>query len=843
MNPELFDTPVEGFRRDFGADPWRLVVRGIDRALCGEDETLFSLANGYLGLRGNHEEGLPLGSHGTFVNGLHETWRIRHAENAYGFAEHGQTIVNAPDVKTIRIYIDDERLNLESSEIIDAQRILDLRAGTLTRTLLWLTPTGKRVRVETRRMVSFVSRHLATLEMRVTVLDADADLSVSSLIINRQDLNRVHSEQGATAGLADPRKSEQLTQRILDPGPARHVGHRSVLSYRVHDSGMTLGVGVDHDFDGGHEGEWQTRVEASDDRVRHLFQGTARQGRTVRLVKTAAYHSSATAGPEELLDRCVHTLAKTAAEPSELRWERQREFLDAFWDRSDVQVEAEPGVQQAIRWNLFQLAQAAARADGRGIPAKGLTGSGYSGHYFWDSEIYVLPFLSYTTPLWARNALRARERMLDQARSRAVMLNEDGALFPWRTINGEEASAYYAAGTAAYHINADITYALARYVFATGDFEYLLSGACDIPVETARLWRSLGFWRTERDGERKFHIHGVTGPDEYTTVVNDNLFTNVMARFNLRIAAQMVRRLEAEAPEVYAGLLERLRLDPDEVVAWEEAADAMSVPYSQEMGIHPQDAHFLDREVWDLAATPPEQKPLLLHFHPLVIYRFQVLKQADVVLALLLASDEFSRDEKRRDFEYYDALTTGDSTLSAVVQSIMAAEVGYPELAYRYFEHALHVDLGNLHRNSADGVHIASAGGVWMTLVQGFAGLRDSAGRHLSFDPRLPGHWDSLRFKLVWRGRRIAVELLRDRICFEMVEGDTPVSVTVRGEALEVPAGERREVLLADQGPDRGPFRGLSAGMLPREGDAGPVFSPEVPTVTTEIPTRDTHAL
>ncbi|QZY52536.1 glycoside hydrolase family 65 protein [Leucobacter tenebrionis] len=843
MNPELFDTPVEGFRRDFGADPWRLVVRGIDRALCGEDETLFSLANGYLGLRGNHEEGLPLGSHGTFVNGLHETWRIRHAENAYGFAEHGQTIVNAPDVKTIRIYIDDERLNLESSEILDAQRILDLRAGTLTRTLLWLTPTGKRVRVETRRMVSFASRHLATLEMRVTVLDADADLSVSSLIINRQDLNRVHSEQGATAGLADPRKSEQLTQRILDPGPARHVGHRSVLSYRVHDSGMTLGVGVDHEFDGGHEGEWQTRVEASDDRVRHLFQGTARQGRTVRLVKTAAYHSSATAGPEELLDRCVHTLEKTAAEPAELRWERQREFLDEFWDRSDVQVEAEPGVQQAIRWNLFQLAQAAARADGRGIPAKGLTGSGYSGHYFWDSEIYVLPFLSYTTPLWARNALRARERMLDQARSRAVMLNEDGALFPWRTINGEEASAYYAAGTAAYHINADITYALARYVFATGDFEYLLSGACDIPVETARLWRSLGFWRTERDGERKFHIHGVTGPDEYTTVVNDNLFTNVMARFNLRIAAQMVRRLEAEAPEVYAGLLERLRLDPDEVVAWEEAADAMSVPYSQEMGIHPQDAHFLDREVWDLAATPPEQKPLLLHFHPLVIYRFQVLKQADVVLALLLASDEFSRDEKRRDFEYYDALTTGDSTLSAVVQSIMAAEVGYPELAYRYFEHALHVDLGNLHRNSADGVHIASAGGVWMTLVQGFAGLRDSAGRHLSFDPRLPGHWDSLRFKLVWRGRRIAVELLRDRICFEMVEGDTPVSVTVRGEVLEIPAGERREVLLADQGPDRGPFRGLSAGMLPREGDAGPVFAPEVPTVTTEIPTRDTHAL
>jgi len=846
MNPELFDVPVRELHRDFGEDPWRLVVHGLDPALSGQDETLFSLGNGYLGLRGNHEEGLPLGSHGTFVNGLHETWRIQHAESAYGFAEHGQTIVNAPDAKTIRIYIDDERLNLASSEIVDMQRILDLRAGTLTRSLLWLTPTGKRVRVETRRMVSFEARHMATLEMRITVLDADADLTVSSLVINRQDLGRIHTEQPSdAAGAADPRKAEQLTERILDAGPALHDGGRSVLSYRVHNSGMGLGVGVDHTFDGGSDGVegWLTRVETSPDRVRHMFQGVALQGRTVRLVKTIAYHSSATAGLTEMLDRCVHTLESVAAEPPEARWDAQREFLDAFWDRSDVRVEAEPGVQQAIRWNLFQLAQAAARADGRGIAAKGLTGSGYSGHYFWDSEVYALPFLSYTTPFWARNALRSRERMLPKARLRAAMLNEEGALFPWRTINGEEASAYYAAGTAQYHINADITHALARYVSATGDIEYLLSGACDIPVETARLWTSLGFWRTDADGERRFHIHGVTGPDEYTTVVNDNLFTNVMARFNLRFAVEVVRRIAAEAPEDYALLLRRVQLEPDEVDAWEQAAEGMCVPYSEELHVHPQDAHFLEREMWDLAATPPEQKPLLLHFHPLVIYRFQVLKQADVVLALLLASDEFTREEKRRDFEYYDALTTGDSTLSAVVQSIIAAEVGYRELAYRYFEHALRVDLDDLHHNSADGVHIASCGGVWMTLVQGFAGMRD-AGRRLSFDPRLPGHWGSLSFSLAWRGRRIGVTLEQSRIRFEMLEGDRPVTVQVRGEQVEIRPGAPVEVALEDQGDDLGPFRGLSAGILPREGDTGvlPVLLPEVPTVTTSIPTLPAEA-
>ncbi|UOQ60560.1 glycoside hydrolase family 65 protein [Leucobacter rhizosphaerae] len=839
MSPEPFDAQVADLHREFGDDPWRLVVRGIDPTLAGEDETLFSLGNGYLGFRGNHEEGLPLGSHGTFVNGLHETWRIRHAENAYGFAEHGQTIVNAPDTKTIRIYVDDERLNLESSDILDVERTLDLRNGTLVRSLLWLSPTGKRVRVETRRMVSFDSRHMATLEMRITVLDADAELTVSSLLINRQDVGRVQAEVPTPVGLPDPRKSEQPEERVLDAGPSHGDDDRSVVSFRVRDSRMGLGVGVDHDFSSADGGTWHRRVESSEDRVRHTFQGTARAGQTVHLVKTVAYHSSATAALSELIDRCVHTLDKAAAEAPGDRWQRQRQFLDAFWERSDVRVEAEPGVQQAIRWNLFQLAQASARADGRGISAKGLTGSGYGGHYFWDSEIYVLPFLTYTSPLWARNALRARERMLPQARQRAIMLNEDGALFPWRTISGEEASAYYAAGTAAFHINADITYALARYLAATNDLEFMLSEVADIPVETARLWRSLGFWRSDRDGGRSFHIHGVTGPDEYTTVVNDNLFTNVMARFNLRFAARAVRRLRAEAPEAYAALAHRVHLDEEEIASWERAAEAMCIPYSEEIGIHPQDAHFLEREVWDLAATPPEQKPLLLHFHPLVIYRFQVIKQTDVVLALLLASDEFSRDEKLRDFEYYDALTTGDSTLSAVVQAIIAAEVGYRDLAYRYFTHALRVDLDNLHQNSSDGVHIASTGGVWMTLVQGFAGMRD-AGRTLRFDPRLPAHWNALEFSLQWHGSRIGVRLVPDAIQFTLDAGDDAVHVSVRGEAVEIAPGSTTTVALADQGPDLGDFRGLSAAILPREGDTGviPDLITEVPVVTTSIPTR-----
>ena len=300
-------------------------------------------------------------------------------------------------------------------------------------------------------------------------------------------------------------------------------------------------------------------------------------------------------------------------------------------------------------------------------------------------------------------------------------MTQRGALFPWRTISGEEASAYYAAGSAQYHIDADIAYALNQYVEATGDHDFMAKEAVDILVETARLWADLGFWR--RNGDGVFHIHGVTGPDEYTTVVNDNLFTNVMARSNLRNAAKIVRWLAEHRPTDHAAAAARLGLEDDEVDEWERAASRLMLPYEEHLGIHPQDSQFLDREVWDLEATPRENLPLLLNYHPLVIYRFQVIKQADVVLALLLQGDSFTPEQKRANFEYYDPITTGDSTLSAVVQSIIAAEVGYAELALRYFYQAMFVDLADIHGNASDGVHVASTGGVWSALVYGFGGL------------------------------------------------------------------------------------------------------------------------
>jgi alpha,alpha-trehalose phosphorylase len=426
-------------------------------------------------------------------------------------------------------------------------------------------------------------------------------------------------------------------------------------------------------------------------------------------------------------------------------------------------VGGQPELQQAIRWNLFQLAQATARADVAGIPAKGVSGSGYDGHYFWDQEVYLLPYLTYTSPDNARQVLEFRHEMLPDAKVRAKELSVDGALFPWRTINGLEASAYYAAGTAQFHIAAAIAFAANRYVWATGDTAFRDGIGAELLIETARMWISLGFFG--KDG--LFHIHGVTGPDEYTAVVNDNLYTNVMARFNLRAAAA----------------LEHAGITHEERQLWEAAANRMQLPFDERMQVHSQDNDFMHLEPWDWT-TPRSKYPLLLHFHPLVIYRHQVLKQADTVLAMFLQWQDFTPEEKQRAFDFYDPLTTGDSTLSACVQGIMAAEVGYSREALDHFTNAVFIDLDDTHGNTIDGVHIASTGGVWSSLVCGFAGLRDQ-GPIPYFDPRLPSEWDGLTFHLKIQGRLLLVELRAGTITLTVREGEV-LAVDVRGQLVTV---------------------------------------------------------
>jgi alpha,alpha-trehalose phosphorylase len=497
----------------------------------------------------------------------------------------------------------------------------------------------------------------------------------------------------------------------------------------------------------------------------------------IQLTKYITYHSSRSAPPKELCGRAERTLDRAKEQGFSALLAGQRRCLDGFWKRSDVQVFVDPSRrrrtreewQQAVRFNLFHIFQAAGRAEGVGIPAKGLTGQAYEGHYFWDIEIYLLPFLIYTSPRIARNLLRFRYSMLDKARERAQELNHRGALFPWRTINGEEASAYYAAGTAQYHINADIIYAMRKYVDATGDLEFLYDEGAEMLVETARLWADLGFYSERKGG--KFCIHGVTGPDEYNTVVNNNTFTNLMARENLWYAAATLKEIHRDHPDRFAELVDKTGLDISETEEWQKAADNMYLPFDAKSGIHPQDDSFPDKEMWDFDNTPLDKYPLLLHYHPLVIYRHKVIKQADLVLAMFLLGDEFSMEEKKRNFDYYDPLTTGDSSLSVGIQSIVAFELGYLEKANEYARYAVLMDLADIGGNVSDGVHMAAMGATWMVLAYGFAGMRDYDGQ-LSFNPVQFEGQGRIRFPLTVRGQRIEVDMKSDCTTYTLLQGD-----------------------------------------------------------------------
>jgi len=740
-------------------DDWRIVEKKYSKKFLAQNETIFALGNGYFGMRGAFEEGLPVFQSGTFVNGFYESWPIVYGEEAFGYAKTGQTILNVTDSRIIKLYVDDEPFVIYKANLIEYERALNMKEGTLDRQLVWETPSGKKVAIRSRRMISFEHRHVATIEYEVTLLDAKAPVVIVS---------QVNSNSSNQAGGGDPRLARGFQDNVLQPMAHFQSDNRITLVHKTRTSMLSLACGIDHSM----ESECTPGIEtsSSEDEGQVVFSIDGEPGKPIRLVKYICYHTSGTAPPKELRDRVDRTLDRAVNHGFDKLLSEQKEYMDRFWYLSDVQLQvAHPRAQQYLRFNIYHLLQASARAEGVGIPAKGLTGQAYEGHYFWDSEIYVLPFLIYTAPRLAKNLLKYRYSLLDKARQRAKEVNQKGALFPWRTINGEEASAYYAAGTAQYHINADIVYAMKKYVDVTGDEEFLYNYGAEMLVETARLWADLGFYLKDDSG--KFHIHGVTGPDEYNTVVNNNTYTNLMARENLWYAVETVETLREKNRELYAALVHDTGLKENEIKAWQKAADSMYIPFDEEKSIHPQDDNFLNKEVWDFENTPLEKYPLLLHYHPLVIYRYQVIKQADVTLAMYLLGHEFTLEQKKSNFDYYDPLTTGDSSLSACIESILAWELGYDEKARNYFRYSLVMDLADVGGNVKDGVHIASMGGTWMAIVFGVAGLRDWGGR-ISFMPKLPEKACRLNFKLTVQGRLLEFEILKESVTYILKEGD-----------------------------------------------------------------------
>jgi alpha,alpha-trehalose phosphorylase len=743
----------------FRVEPWVVRETALDLETLAQTESVFALANGHLGLRANLDEGEPSGLPGSYLAGFYEQRPLPYAETAYGDPEAGQSIVNVTDGKIIRLLVQDEPFDVRYGELLSHERTLDLRAGVLRRSAQWISPTGRLVRVRSTRVVSLSQRAVAAIFYEVEPLEERTSVVVQSELVAQEALPVNEKDPRVAAALGASLRSEFHGGR----------GTKALLVHSTMASGLRVGAAMDHLVDAppGTESELETFEEVA----RLTITTDLAPGRPLRVVKFLAYGWSGERSMPAIRDQVEEALTGACHTGWDGLLAEQRTHLDAFWERADVEIEGDAELQQAIRFGLFHVLQAGARGEQRAIPAKGLTGPGYDGHTFWDCEMFVLPVLTYTAPRTAADVLRWRHRTLELARERAKLLGFEGAAFPWRTIGGQECSGYWPAGTAAFHINADIAEAVVRFQAANGGEAFERETGLELLVETARLWQSLGY----HDLNGRFRIDGVTGPDEYSAIADNNVYTNLMAQRNLRAAADAVGRNPQRSAE--------LGVDQEQVAAWRDAAESLSIPYDRELGVHPQSEGFTEHEAWDFEATGSDQYPLMLHFPYFELYRKQVVKQADLVLALHWCGDAFSLEEKERDFAFYERLTVRDSSLSACTQSVLAAEVGHLELAYDYFCDSALLDLEDLEHNTRDGLHIASLAGSWIAAVAGFGGMRDHDGK-LSFTPRLPGRLSRLAFRLCLLDRRLLVEVQHQqaRYCLE----GPPLEITHHGETVTV---------------------------------------------------------
>ncbi|MBM6615396.1 glycoside hydrolase family 65 protein [Desemzia sp. RIT804] len=756
--------------------PWQLVETGLDPITIQNNETLFSLSNGHIGTRGSLEEAKYTPSYfhneGTYMNGFHEISPINYSEWAFGYAANHQTTSPLPNAKQMRFAVNGEWFDLEHGTTSDHRRVLDLQKGLLTRHFIWENSQQDKVEVKIERFVSYDIPELLAQHIQIIPLTDGVELTFETILDDLEKLGKKKTEDE----IKDPRvknlserlfTSEELTTETF---PMLHIETPASQMHAIVGTAAQL-----RNNDG----------ESEQIGLKETWTCHAKTEEPVVLERFAAYSSfylegNQTPAQTKVLRQILETALKIGYKKIK---ENHVQTMSQFWEKSDVVIEGDDHLQKGLRFNLFHLHQAAGRNGKTNMSAKGLTGPGYEGHYFWDTEMYMLPFFIYTQPEIAKQLLLYRHTILPKAKERAKTLSvSKGVLFPWRTINGEEASAYYPAGTAQFHINADIAHAVHTYSKATGDKDFAYNEGLEILIETARFWVAFGHY--DALNEKAFVINGVTGPDEYTTMVNNNFYTNLMAKHNLDYAVEMVMESLADDRTASNDVLEKIGFELSELEEWTKASEAMFLPYDETRGLTKQDDSFFHKKLWDFEGTPKENHPLLLHYHPLAIYRYQVNKQADTVLAEFLFSWEFDSEQKQRDYAYYEDITTHDSSLSRSIFGIMASEIGDSKRAYNYFMDTALMDITDLQANTKDGVHAANMGGTWLSMVQGFARMR-LYNDQLHFEPYLPEQWQKVSFNIQFHSSLFQVTITQEGTAYKLLEGE-PVDIEHNGTALRI---------------------------------------------------------
>ncbi|HZU52182.1 MAG TPA: beta-phosphoglucomutase, partial [Sphingomicrobium sp.] len=723
------------------------------------EASLFALADGVLGVRGGIEE-LRQSGGGTYLNRVYDVTPISYHERFIGFPSSSDTRLPVAEGAIIEVHLGAE--NVSDGRILEFARFLDLCSGELTRNTRWLTSSGT-IDVRASRVV--FGGGILAVRFEVHSVDYSGPVRFTSRLeaggraASQTDDPRYgvgNGDRPATGDIGTDDDAAWLMQhgRFSDVGAAVAQAHRTE-HLRFHETSIL--------------------VESAS----AVFTGHLEPGGRVALEKAIAYVPFEKGEGDKALFEARERAKTCSASGYAPAAQAAAQELQPFWTVAESHVHGDPELTRAMRFNLMHLYRSAPGDAKSALAAKGLTGEGYQGHAFWDSEAFAVPVLALTAPKLARSDLAFRVAGLEQARSHAREMNHSkGALYPWRTIAGDEGSSYFPGGSAQYHINAAIAYAVRMYDRATGDDGFVLGAASPMVFETARIWLQVGFHDARLGGA--FRICGVTGPDEYTVIVDDDYYTNRLAKQHLEYALELAERAP-DAP---------LAPDSQERFEWAEAAAKMHLPLDRELGVHPQDATFLDKPGWTFRADRKD-RPLLLHYHPLTLYRHQVIKQASVVLAHAM-TEESGRAQLRRDFDYYEPRTAHDSSLSASAHAIIAARLGRPAVACRFLKDSVFVDLENLHGNVGQGLHMASMAGGWQALVWGFAGLTMGDGV-LAFTPFSAPELPAYGFGLSWRGSDLRVEIDSVTSRYSVSEASAPLTLFHDGVAVSIQPGETVE--------------------------------------------------
>ena len=703
-------------------------------------ETLFHNANGYIGVRSAFEEGYPEGYQtlrGQYINGFYDITEMEPPERLFGLIDEKQVMLNVRDTQSIKLFVDDEEFSMFTGTVMSHRRWVDTNRGVTGRHVHWLSPLGKEVEITIIRMASFTQLSLFTIEYQVKLLNQPAVIMFQSshngMVLNHYDP-------------LEPSRSEQVL--YLNPAESELMGDASYITSVTTESGLSVCTAVVNFL----EGEEQRQIFTGNNNITDQISRTAEIQQTVRLIKYAVFCDSIRFGI--CREAAAMEMDKARLLTIEELYRRQADYMNDYWDKCLVEIEGDDDSSVAVRYSMFQLLQAVGKDPYCNVPAKGLSGERYEGHYFWDTEMYIQPFFTVTEPAYTRTLIEFRYRTLPCAIENARLLgHKTGALYPWRTIMGRECSGYFPAGAAQYHINGDIAYSIIAYYLATGDLDFLRCKGAEIIWQTARIWIDAGHFY-----KGQFHINTVTGPDEYSCLVNNNYYTNLLAQYHLEWAAKLYELLkETDCPAIG-----RIGLHEEEVVRFREASRAVFLPYDEELGINPQDDSFLSKPRMDLSCIHKDDYPLMLHYHPVHLYRHQICKQSDTILAHFILEDAQSEQVMLNSYQYYEKITTHDSSLSSSIFSIMAARLGLCEKALGYFELSAQVDLKDRFRTTIQGINAANLGGIYMAVVYGFGGLRlKESGLHLR--PRLPKKWQSYRFKICYRNTRIIVAVEKDQ--------------------------------------------------------------------------------